>query len=153
MKSEKQTCPARNGFGPWEKKPNLDHWGRSRWGSPLSRWWEQVNRRVSNLYNEWKRARGRGCSLRYGGTHWPIAAHWKPRACSFCGCSHPDDVMKLLELGWVVDVCDNNGKCYVSPPNGNGPVPPVKVKTYHCTKEHVVRLNASRRGYSPTQNA
>lgn len=80
-----------------------------------------------------------------GGTYWTGDEALMPRSCSFCGCAHPDDVMKLLDAGWKVEVCDSRVKCYINPPDGRGPVPPVKIKTYHCTSEQVKRLNECRR--------
>jgi hypothetical protein len=165
MKAEKQTCPARSGFGPWDHAEGLDRWRTDRWGNWLTRWWEHVAHGAGDgdharamRINHWLQSDGvrrfkrrvplLGKLLPYGltigGTYWVGDKKLMPRSCSFCGSSHPEDVMKLLDAGWKVEVCDNRGKCYVRPPNSYGPVPPVKVKTYHCTEEQIKRLNECR---------
>ena len=173
MKPEKQSCPARDGWGPWERGKDLDLWITTRWGTRWHRWWERVahgagptaserSRRFASWFNDWLQSSWRRrlrlkfprlwflpSNWHQGGTYWAHAPELMPRSCSFCGCAHPDDVQKLLDAGWQVHVCDNRAKCYIQPPDGYGPVPPVKIKTYHCTPDFVAELNKHRYVWQP----
>lgn len=50
---------------------------------------------------------------------WEKGEGWKidfiPRSCSFCGCIHPEDAIKLLELGWEVETTTKRYKRYMHP--------------------------------------
>jgi len=41
---------------------------------------------------------------------------WKPRTCSYCGCIHVEDVIKLLKEGWEISNTDKPYKYYIEPP-------------------------------------
>lgn len=142
MKLEVHTCGRRfDGYSQLRrnadiKKP-MDCWrpGDHRWGSPFSRWWEQVSNRINNWWMEsFIRVRilkRKGSCIRHGGTTWPEAFP-APRSCSFCGGVHPGDAVDLLSLGWTVDHTGKGYKAYLNPPRGHRhPVPPVKFYTQH----------------------
>lgn len=112
-------------MGPWTKEP-VDRWRQNQWGTRLSRWWERQQN--SDALLGWFFDRRRGYK-RFGGTRWPWP--WQPRVCSFCGGVHADDGERLIREGWTVEGTNKSYKAYLQPPNGWGPVPPVKVYYAH----------------------
>jgi hypothetical protein len=98
-------------------------------------------------------------------TAWQIG--WKsewgtpPMTCSYCGGARPADILRLMVDGWEVEACDKPYKRYLQPPgyarncarvlesirsgehfpDFQSPVPPVKVYSYHFTREEVGRFN------------
>lgn len=127
--AEKKTCGRRmTDFGPWEYKEGLDRWehGYLRWGR-VRKFFDWLKRNIT----ERKRF--------YGGTRWDW--HWMPRVCSFCGCVHPDDAVRLIKEGWTVDGTTKRYKRYLEPPVGFHSTPPVKVYVQDFTSEDVVNFN------------
>ena len=154
----KQTCPDRNGPGPWDKRPNLDRWETNRWsrhGIPAWRLW---------LEEVWTKIKSRGrrtLSISRDMDKWKSPLR-PPRSCSFCGGIHPEDALYLLENGWEVEGTGKSYKRYLEPPGYHenirrcideirsrseklppfwDPTPPVKLYTSHFTDEQVERFN------------
>lgn len=50
-----------------------------------------------------------------GKVEWNCASFY-PRSCSYCGCIHPEDAIKLLEEGWELEATDKGYKRYLNPP-------------------------------------
>lgn len=92
---------------------------------------------------------------------------WKPRTCSFCGCVHPEDALKLIEEKWMAERTDKGYKAYLHPPGylggltetlvnmragvdpveaikniGWSPIPPTKLYRWHFTAEQWDKLGA-----------
>ncbi len=128
----------------------LDRWepAGSRWGTALTRKWGGFwhNHRVGRPILEalyglrfgWRRDRqGRirpATSPYSGGTCWRWP--WAPRTCSFCGSAHPGDVRQLLAEGWTVEHTGKGYKAYLRPPRDLfSPVPPVKIYSWHVSRE------------------
>ena len=131
-KDEVMTCPRRmREAGPWEYKEGLDRWKNDRW-----------------------EPRGNDTVVFPEGFE-------KPRTCSFCGCANHDDVIKLIEAGWEIEITGKRYKAYLHPPGyraairsvlsgamqgqapaGQSPVPPVKFYSMHATQEQIDRINA-----------
>ena len=149
--SEKQTCPRR-----MNRKENQDRWERGRWSSILV-----LQDKIKNLLS-WRRVDGKWQQRRFGGTRWANFP-WKPRVCSFCGCTHPEDAIRLLQSGWEKEGTTKFYKMYLQPPgylaylerlrkscyldNKNAltsPVPPVKVYGHHFTVEQLQRFNEAQ---------
>jgi len=93
---------------------------------------------------------------------WP----WIPRTCSYCGCIHPEDAIKLLDELWEPWYTIKAYKIYLEPPgtgfkhnqlmkvigDGDGedrifslpgwsPVPPVKFYSWHGSEEQLKKIN------------
>lgn len=162
------TCPSRfygeDGLDEWRP-------GAERWKTPLGRWLEQqwhhgfIGQRIKAL-KEWTLQRHRRVSgalgpfhvtgrmtiwLRLhlalpslyasGGTYWPSVVAEPPRTCSYCGSAHYEDVMDLIQLGWVISPA--RGKAYINPPGHTpGPIPPVKLYMAHLSRDQVEEMNA-----------
>lgn len=115
---EEQTCPRRNeNPGSFKMFPPPDRWVEDTW--------DGIG--VSQLF--------------------PEDSGKPPRVCSYCGCSHPDDVANLVEnRGWIIEPSTKGYKWYINQPkselHGNRQViPPVKLYGQHGSEEQLKKLN------------
>lgn len=159
---EATTCPRQAHATLTSQIEHQTVWETDRWGWiwRFRDWQANVPTRVGDALRRrgWKTEYP--TSKRYGGTFWP-AGFDTPRACSYCGGAHPDDVVRLLLAGWEVEPTDKSYKKYLHPPgyeasmletresgfkkwNGpRSPVPPVKVYVYHFNQRQVDAFNAA----------
>lgn len=170
---ERQTCPRRmQEFGPWSRGESLDAWDTGRWGTRASRtlenWYHNgwVGRALRALQEVlwrrgWHGVRNRLPNPYSGGTYWPHGFP-APRDCSFCGSAHPDDVVRLLKLGWELEPTDKGYKHYIEPPGSHeafrrcmkadpgapivppgprSPTPPVKLYGMHVSRAQADAIN------------
>lgn len=156
-----QTCPRRvHEMGPWDAKENLDIWETGRWSTDE----EEVARRHA--------AEDAKLGPRETIHRTPNSDLWlwnwgPPRTCSFCGCIHPEDAIKLLSEGWEIESTTKWYKRYMHPPGtltrnqaflasikdtsrevGAGvpsiwsPVPPVKLHVPHFDEQQLIDFNS-----------
>lgn len=106
-------------------------------------------RTVNDVVEEWQ-------------TGWESDWPEPPLTCSYCGGISAADAMRLIAAGWEIEMTDKSYKAYLHPPGYeehlnavmnsirnhtqyssryHSPVPPVKLYTYHFTKEEIHRLN------------
>lgn len=178
-----QTCPRRS-EGPGFRGVNQDWWRSDQWGrrwfrksvywlhngpaSKLARsisdWgWETARQRDFDWFGRRARWIGQTFNWYSGGTRWEWP--WQPRACSYCGGGHPDDIIRLLREGWEIEGTTKPYKRYVAPPRIGvralsgpycddhkgqpiklpvrawSPVPPVKLYTPHFSEEQIKIAN------------
>jgi hypothetical protein len=95
-------------------------WGWDLWrgrGHPLETWWWRLFRASLNWTNWYS-----------GGNRWEWK--WQPRTCSYDGGVHPEDAIRLLREGWVLEGTTKGYKSYMHPP-------PSSYKTFEEAYPHV----------------
>lgn len=117
---EPQTCPRRmEEVGPWDREENLDVWDTSNWKFTDEEEAAKYNQERADKDNAEAKAKGWNSTtvpnLRY--YLWPEHHGGKPRICSFCGCIHPEDAIRLVkDHQFEVERSDKGYKVYLHPP-------------------------------------
>jgi hypothetical protein len=114
---EPQTCP-RRAEGPGWGVEGEDRWDTSHWKFTDAEAAAKFNQEEADRENAKARARGQQSTshpnLRYW--LWPGPGP-KPRSCSFCGCVHPEDAIRLVkEFKFTVKRSTKGYKVYLHPP-------------------------------------
>ena len=140
------TCGSRmEQMGPWDRKEGLDNWTTGRWRNKLHRRWVKYAHRdyersnkIDAFLRKLKDKTGIYISWYHGGTLWEWGK--QPRNCTFCGSVHPDDAIEFINKEWTLHRAKGY-KYYLNPSEGPHPVPPVKLYTWHVSKEQADALN------------